>query len=183
MTRFAPLYSVSPTQVSFQNPAGTSEGSATVTVLLNGATVGQGLTIVEAVTPGLFSANATGQGVAAAVALRVKADGTQTAEPLIQFNAATNQYEAVPLNLGDSSDQLFLLAFGTGFRNRTSLAGVTATIGGTAATVLYAGAQGDYVGLDQANILIPRALAGRGPVNLVLTFDAKTSNTVVLNFK
>jgi uncharacterized protein (TIGR03437 family) len=115
--------------------------------------------MVEQVTPGLFAANANGQGVAAAIALRVKADGTQAAEPLLQLNQSTNQYEAVPLSIGDSTDQLFLLAFGTGFRNRSSMANVSATIGGTNAEVTYAGAQGIFTGLDQANIRIPSSLA------------------------
>ena len=181
--RSAPLFYVSPTQISFQNPSGTSIGSATITVLLNGSTASQGTAVVEQVTPGLFAANANGQGVAAAIALRVKADGTQVAEPVLQLNSTTNLYEPVPLSIGDSRDQLFLLAFGTGFRNRTSLANVSATIGGTNAEVTYAGAQGGYVGLDQANIRIPSSLAGRGQVNVVLTVDGKSSNAVVINVK
>jgi uncharacterized protein (TIGR03437 family) len=183
ITRDAPLFYVSPTQVSYLMPPGTSTGAATVTVLLNGSTVGQGTTVVEQVTPGLFAANANGQGVAAAIALRVKADGSQVAEPLLQLNQTTNKFETVPLSIGDASDQLFLLAFGTGFRNRSSLANVTATIGGTNAEVTYAGAQGTFVGLDQANIRIPASLAGRGEVNVVLTVDGKNSNVVVINVK
>ena len=183
VTRPAPLYYVSPTQISFQNPAGVSVGAANLTVILNGTTVGQGSLLVEQVSPGLFSANASGQGVAAAIALRVKADGTQSSENLIQFNSTTNTFEAVPLTIGDATDQLFLLAFGTGFRNRSSLANATATIGGTAATVTYAGDQGTYAGLDQANIRIPGSLAGRGTVNVILTVDGKASNTVTINVK
>ena len=183
VSRNAPLFYVSPTQISFQNPPATSAGVATLSVALNGNVVGQGTMVVEQVTPGLFAANANGQGVAAAIALRVKADGTQVTEPLLQLNQATNKYEAVPLNIGDASDQLFLLAFGSGFRNRTSLANVTATIGGTAADVLFAGAQGSFVGLDQANIRIPRSLAGRGEIAVVLTVDGKSANPVAINVK
>jgi uncharacterized protein (TIGR03437 family) len=72
---------------------------------------------------------------------------------------------------------------GTGFRNRSSLANVTATIGGTNAQVTYAGPQGTFVGLDQANIRIPASLAGRGEVNVVLTVDGKSTNPVVINVK
>ena len=180
-TRSAPLVYVSPTQISFQNPAGTSAGSATITVASNGSTVAQGTLIVESVTPGLFSANSNGQGVAAAVVVRVKSDGTQTTEQVLQLNSTTNQYDPLPISMGSSSDQLYLLVFGTGFRNRSSLANVSATVGGTSATVSYAGAQGTFIGLDQANILIPSSLAGRGNVNVVLTVDGKSSNTVVIN--
>ena len=183
VTRTAPLFYVSPTQISFQNPSGVSAGSATVTVLLNGATVGQGTLTIDTVTPGLFAANANGQGVASAIAVRVKADGSQTSETLVQLNSSTNIYDPLPLTIGDSTEQLFLIAFGTGFRNRTSLSNVTATIGGVNAEVSYAGAQGTFTGLDQVNIRIPSSLAGRGNVNVVLTVDGKTSNTVVINVK
>jgi uncharacterized protein (TIGR03437 family) len=145
--------------------------------------VGQGTTVVEQVTPGLFAANANGQGVAAAIALRVKADGSQVVEAVLQLNQTTNKFESVPLSIGDASDQLFLLAFGTGFRSRSSLANVSATIGGTSAEVTYAGGQGTFVGLDQANIRIPSSLAGRGDVNVVLTVDGKSTNAVVINVK
>jgi phosphotransferase system IIA component len=42
-------------------------------VLPNDDTMGQGVTTIEQVPRGLFAANAVGQGVAAAIALRVKA--------------------------------------------------------------------------------------------------------------
>jgi hypothetical protein len=58
-------------------------------------------------------------------------------------------------------DRLFLIGFGTGFRDRSSLSGVNATIGGTIAEVLFAGPQGTYEGLDQANIAIPSSEGGR----------------------
>jgi uncharacterized protein (TIGR03437 family) len=182
VARTAPLFYVSPNQISFHNPSGAATGSATVSIT-NGSAVTLGSFVIENVTPGLFTANANGQGVAAAVALRVKADGSQTVEPILQLNASTNLYEAVPLSIGDASDQLFLLAFGTGFRNRPALMNVSATIGGATAAVTYGGAQGNNVGLDQANIRIPASLAGKGNVNVVLTVDGKSSNAVVINIK
>ena len=56
-------------------------------------------------------------------------------------------------------------------------------VGGVAAPVSYASAQGNFVGLDQLNIRIPRTLIGRGEVDLVLSVDGKPGNTVKLNFK
>jgi uncharacterized protein (TIGR03437 family) len=70
-----------------------------------------------------------------------------------------------------------------GFRHRSSLANVTATIGGAAAEVSYAGPQGSFIGLDQANIRVPATLAGRGNVNVVLTVEGKRSNPVVINIR
>ncbi|HKQ73753.1 MAG TPA: hypothetical protein VJ810_08515, partial [Blastocatellia bacterium] len=166
MTRNAPLFFVSPAQINFQIPSGTSAGGATLTVLLNGTTVGQGAATIETVAPGLFTANASGAGVPAAIVQRNKADGMQSFEPVAQFDSAQNRFVPAPIDLGDGADQLFLIGFGTGFRSRSSLSAVSASIGGTNAQVLFAGAQGDFAGLDQTNIAIPRSLAGRGDVDL-----------------
>jgi len=46
--------------------------------------------------------------------------------------------------------------------------------------VQYAGPQGGYAGLDQVNIRVPRSLAGRGNVDVVLTVDGKTANAVTI---
>ncbi len=51
-------------------------------------------------------------------------------------------------------------------------------IGGGEAPVNYAGPQGGFVGLDQINVLIPRSLAGRGVVDVVLTVDGIPADTV-----
>lgn len=182
-TRNAPLFYVSPAQITFLVPAGTASGAATITVLRDGSPIGQANASIEGLVPGLFSANANGQGVAAAAALRVRADGSQTELPALQFNAATNRYEAVGLNLGEVTDQTFLLLFGTGFRGRSSLSNLSVTIGGVNATVSYAGPQGSLTGVDQANVLIPRSLAGRGSVDVVLRVDGKVANTVTIQIQ
>ena len=182
-TRNAPLFFVSPTQINFQVPTGTAPGSATVNVLLNGSITGSGNVTIANVAPGLFTANVTGKGVPAAVVYRIKADGTQSYEPVAQYDSTQNAYVTTPIDLGASTDQVFLIGYGTGLRNRSSLSATTATIGGTNAVVSYAGAQGTYVGLDQVNILIPRILAGRGNVDLVLNVDGQSANTVTINIK
>jgi len=51
------------------------------------------------------------------------------------------------------------------------------------AMVGFAGAQGDFIALDQANVLIPRSLAGRGEVDVVLTVDGRTTNVVKVSIK
>ncbi|HMZ21514.1 MAG TPA: hypothetical protein PLD20_26510, partial [Blastocatellia bacterium] len=130
--------------------------------------------------PGLFTSDASGRGVPAAAVLRVRADGTQSYEPVAMFDANQSRFVPVPLDLG-ATDQLYLIAFGSGFRNRSELAAVTCTIGGVSAEVAFAGQQGQLAGLDQANILIPRALAGRGNVELVLRVNGRASNAVTLN--
>jgi uncharacterized protein (TIGR03437 family) len=51
-------------------------------------------------------------------------------------------------------------------------------MGGVDAQVVYAGAQGDYAGLDQLNVRIPRELAGRGEVEVRLTLGGLSANPV-----
>ena len=181
--RTAPLFFVSPGQINYLIPSGTALGDATVTVKQGSVIVASGSLPIAGVVPGLFAANANGQGIAAANLLRVKADGTQLYEPVAQFDQTANRFVAVPIDLGAASDQLFLVGFGTGFRYRSALTAVSCTIGGTNAEVFYAGEQGGLVGLDQANIKIPRNLAGRGTVDVVLRVDGKAANTVTINVK
>ena len=181
--RLAPLFFVSPTQVNYLIPPETTAGAATVTITSGDSAVSSGVTLVNAVAPSLFAANANGQGVAAAVALRVKADGSQIYEEVAQFDAAQNKFVARPLDPGPEGEQVYLLLFGSGMRHRSSLSAVIATIGGAYAEVSYAGAQPDAVGLDQVNVRLPRSLAGRGGVELLLTVDAQMANPVQLNIK
>ena len=113
---------------------------------------------------------------------RVRADGSQSLVSVAAPNTAGQQVPT-PIDLGPESDQLFLVLFGTGLRGRTAQSAVTATIGGVAAEVLFAGAQGDLAGLDQVNLRIPRSLAGRGGVEVLLRVDGKQANTVRLSIK
>jgi uncharacterized protein (TIGR03437 family) len=60
----------------------------------------------------------------------------------------------------------------------SNLATVSATVGGEPAIVSYAGLQGEFIGLDQVNLLLPRSLFGRGEVEIRLRVDGKDANTV-----
>lgn len=179
--RLAPLFFVSLTQINYQLPAGVAQGEGSLTIKQNGNVVASGLLQIAPVAPGLFTADASGRGLPAALVLRVKADGSQSYEPIAQFNTVTNRFETIPLDLGAATDQVFLIAFGTGFRKADAT--VTATIGGVKADVFYAGGQGTLVGVDQANLLIPRTLAERGAVEVVLQVDGKTANPVTIYVK
>jgi len=181
--RLAPLFFVAPGQINALIPTGTVNGSAQFVVTSGDGKISAGTIQISAVAPGLFAANANGKGVPAATVLRVKADNTQTSEALSRFDAAQGQFVPVPIDLGPASDQVFLILYGTGIRGRSSLGAVTATIGDVAAPVSFAGPQGDFVGLDQINLSVPRALAGRGDADVVLTVDGKKTNTVRINIK
>jgi uncharacterized protein (TIGR03437 family) len=181
--RFAPLFFVSPSQVNYQMPAGLFPGPITITVASADGAISTGTAEVVTVAPGLFSANANGQGVAAAVALRVKADGTQQYESVARFDAATNRFVPVPIDLSPASDQVFLILFGTGFRFNSGLSAARVSVGGVNSEVLFAGATPGFVGLDQANVRLPRSLIGRGEVEIRLTADSQQANAVTISVK
>jgi uncharacterized protein (TIGR03437 family) len=185
--RLAPLFFVSSGQVNYQAPVGTTAGNATMTVSSLSGFVSIGDIRIVSVAPGLFSANANGQGVAAAVALRVRGDGSQSFEPVAQFDAAQNRFVPAPIDLGpdleNASDQVFLILYGTGLRFRSDLSAVTATIGGASSEVLFAGATPGFVGLDQVNLRLPRSLAGRGAVDIELRVNGQLANTVQVSVR
>ncbi len=181
--QLAPLFFVSPRQINYQVPPGTATGPVSVTITSGAGPVASGTAQISNVAPGLFSANSSGQGVAAALALRIKADGSQSFEPVARFDAAQNRFVPEPIDLGPDTDRVFLLLYGTGIKFRTSLSTVSCTIGGTASEVLFAGAVPEFVGLDQVNVHVPRSLAGRGEVDVVLSVDGEAANTVRVSIR
>jgi uncharacterized protein (TIGR03437 family) len=181
--RQAGLFFVAPAQVNYQIPPGTATGAATVTITSGAGAVSVGTVNIASVAPGLFSANASGQGVAAAVVFRRRADGSESFEPVAQFDQAQNRFVPLPIDLGPATDQVFLIPFGTGLRFHSGLSAVTCSIGGANMEVLFAGATPGFVGLDQANARLSRSLIGRGEVDVILTADGKTANTVRISVK
>jgi len=179
--RRAKLFSVAPGQVNFLITPDIPDGPAIVSITnANGGRVYENVRIVPS-APGLFSANADAQGVAAAVALRITGN-QQTYEPVSRFDSAQNRAVSIPIDLGPSADQVVLVLFGTGIRFYSSPAAVSVKIGGVDAPVLFAGAQGGE-GVDQVNVIVPRSLAGRGEVDVVLTVDGQAANTVKVNIR
>jgi uncharacterized protein (TIGR03437 family) len=103
----------------------------------------------------------------------------QTLLPVYQ-NVAGNTVP-LPLNLGPSTEQVYLEMYGTGFRNAKSF---TATVGGLSVPVLGAAATSQFAGEDQVNIgPLPQSLAGQGSVNILLTADGLAANTVTLTIQ
>jgi uncharacterized protein (TIGR03437 family) len=181
--RLASLFFVSPNQINFLVPADTARGDALLIVTNAQGRLFFGPATIATYAPGLFAANADGQGVAAAIVQRVKADGTLSFEVVARFDPAQNKLVAVPIDLGAESDQVFLILFGTGIRNRDSIAATAAKIGGTDVQVLFAGAQPGFAGLDQVNVRLARSLAGRGEMDVALTIDGSMANLVRISVK
>ena len=177
----APLFFVSPTQINLLIPAGAANGASIFTVIKSDSTAPSGVTEIAPVAPGIFSANANGGGVAGGVALRVRSNGSSHYEPIAQFDANLNRFVSVPIDLGPPTDEVYLVLFGTGLRFRG--AAPTLKIGDVDAPVLFAGAQGEFAGLDQLNARLPRNPAGRGELDLELVVDGAPANTTRLNIK
>lgn len=181
--RLAPLFFVSPNQVNYLIPEGTALGAATMTITSGDGAVSVGTAQIATVAPGLFTANSDGQGAPVALALRVKSSGDQSFEEIVQYDSAQRRFVPRPLDLGEATDQVFLVLFGTGLRRRTGLSAVSVKIGGVDAPALFAGRHWQLVGLDQINARLPRSLTGRGEVDVVVTVDGKTANKVRINIR
>ena len=171
-TADAPLLYVATGQINFEVPSSVATGPATVTAFSGDGTRTTVNTTIATVAPGVFALNAAGL-VAADVVLY--SGSTQTAEKV--YSASGSTIAANPVNIGGPSDQAFLEIFGTGFQ-AAGKSGVQVTIGGLDATVHYVGPQGQYAGLDQVNVQIPPALAGKGNVTIQLTANGIAANPV-----
>ena len=173
----ASLFFVSPNQINYLMPSGTATGPANVTVRSGtGVMLTQKIQIARTV-PALFTINAGG--LLAANLLRVS--GTKQSYEEVFSVSSTNQIVPKLIDFGSGTDQLYLVMYGSGIR--ASLEGLRVTIGGTDAPVLFAGASADFPGVDQINVQIPRNLAGRGDVNVVVITAGASSYAVHLAFR
>jgi uncharacterized protein (TIGR03437 family) len=176
--RRAPLFFVAPGQINYQIPRGTAAGPAIVTVVSGDGTVSTGNVNITPVAPALFTAASNGQGVANGVVLRVRSNGAQSYEPIARYDANTQRFTPVAIDVSNSSEQVYLVLFGSGIRNRRSPQAVNVTVGGVGVPVYYAGPQGPLFGVDQVNLRLPRTLAGRGEVEVRLSADGRAANPV-----
>ena len=179
--RAAPLLYVSPNQINFFVPENLSTGNATFA--LTGAGPAQN------VTAGISS---SGTWVVQHERQRFRRGGRsgfsgpawQSASAVLVpvFQCGGTGCVAVPIGLGVDRP-VYVSFYGTGIRNRSSLANVTVTINGVSVPALYAGAAPDYVGLDQVNVGLPLTLRGSGECSVVVSVDGQTSNAVTINIE
>jgi len=168
VTRSAPLLYVSPSQINFQVPAGTALGNLSLEVVNAPTQPSQTTAQVNIIAPGLFAYD---DNTVVAYALRLEPNGKQT---------VLSVRDTIVLD----DRPVYLIAYATGIRNRSSLAKVQCTIGATSVPVEYAGPEGSGVpGLDQVNLRLTSALKGLGVANLVLSVDGVSSNTVTVDVR
>jgi uncharacterized protein (TIGR03437 family) len=168
-----------PGQVNILMPDGMAMGTGSLKVS-NAAGASPAFPItIGSIAPGLFTVDSAGK-IPAAQVVVADANNAQTVEPVA--NCTGGACVLVPIVL-NPADQTYLILYGTGIRGRSSLSEVSVTIAGVSATVLYAGPQGGFPGLDQVNVLIPQALAGSKQVDVQLKVSTDSANVVQLVFQ
>jgi uncharacterized protein (TIGR03437 family) len=171
-----PLYYVSPTQINLQLPyALEGETTASMIVEHNGVASEPIVFEVDSVNPAFFTTNMQGTGDGCVLH---NADDT----------LVSPSHPAVP------GEYVQLFCTGLGAVNPPVASGTaapsdplswsvttpTVTVGGIAATVVFAGLAPDFVGLYQVNIQIPEGTPIGDTVALVLTIEGVESNVVTL---
>ncbi len=158
--RNAGILSATQDQIEYLVAEGIASGTADVNITVGPASW-RGTIDVKSYAPWVLE---VAPGIAATYLVRVS-NGVQTVEPTFRVTADA-KYEAIPIDLGPEGDSVYLCVFGTGWRAR-GLYNVTLDHSrgdGTYLSVpaIYAGPEGEYAGIDQANFLLPTNLAGSG---------------------
>jgi trimeric autotransporter adhesin len=161
----APVLFVSTKQINFQIPWETAAGSATVTVSTGGIQTAAVKVPVVAAAPGLFY-----QGSHAIVqnfdySLNSSSNPAKAGALIIAYltgAGAVNPPVADGAPAGSNPPS-------------TVTSSVTATVGSQPATVKFAGLAPDFVGLWQADIIVPSGLA-KGDLPLTISVGGQTSN-------
>ncbi len=162
----APLLYVSPTQINYVMTS--SDTFAFIGIERVGSTYAEkGIGVsIGPLEPGVYS---VGAGLAAASALSVSANNTETAVPVVSCGGL---FGCIPVPIDLSGNPVYLSLYGTGFGSTTT-ASVTCTVAGQNALVTYTGPQMEEQGLDQLNMLLPRTLAGMGAVSVACFFGSE----------
>ncbi|MEO8099742.1 MAG: hypothetical protein ABI811_18740 [Acidobacteriota bacterium] len=166
-----------PTQVSFVVPTSLAAGAGRVTVILPDGRRAVTKVPLASLSPGVFIMGAFTAGVPAAQAVLTRPNNSQNIQNL--FDCGNSP---CAVDFGQPQDRISLVLYGTGFRNRSDLNAVSVTLGDTRLTPIFAGAQGQYPGLDQLVVNLPATLRGKGRIEASVVFDGVASNTFSLIF-
>ena len=135
----------------------------------------QGSASVAAISPGVFSANRDGKGVAQALLLRIDTDNVTTTTAVYECDI-DDICTATPIDLGDEDDQLSLVLRATGIRGRRE--SIAVDMNGTQAEVISAEALDAFSGVDRIVVKLPRTLTGE--VTILVTVDGQPANPVTI---
>ncbi|HYO99188.1 MAG TPA: hypothetical protein VER76_03150 [Pyrinomonadaceae bacterium] len=154
----APVHSFADDQINIYVPDSVGTGVRSVVVYVDNNVIAAEDATIANVNPGLFTLNGTGAG-----------DG-------IALLSSGMRYTRSPFPARFNNQPSVVALFGTGFRRGTP---VTASVGGRAAIVEYAGASADFPGLDQINLRLPDNTSGT-PNVVLRTADGATSRSDVV---
>lgn len=179
-TRTAELIAVFDGQINFLIPSETELGEATVNLLSAGQVMATGTVAVTSVAPGVFTANGAGEGVAAGFALLASSSGVEQ-QLLFEPVPGTENFRPLPFDMSDPDVDVWLILFGTGWRGASDLSDVAVTVNNLPVEVTFAGDQGEFEGLDQANIgPLPRELDDAGDVDVEVMVDGVAANVIAV---
>jgi uncharacterized protein (TIGR03437 family) len=122
-------------------PANLPDGPATVTLLRGETALAVAAIRLARLSPGIFTANASGEGAPAGLALYVNRAGGQRYVNLFERFTGSLRFEPAALNVGNAEEDVYLLLFGTGFRAAPANR-VLVTAGGQAIPIQASQAQG-----------------------------------------
>ncbi len=154
VTRHAGMIFVSPDQINLHVPEGLAPGIASVFVYQGQQLTHRDWIYIDSSAPGLFAADASGAGSPAGEVLYVRANGERVSQALaLHSPLGTNgpAYGPNPIRLGEPGTRVYLVLYGTGWSS-DSAAPVRAKLGEEEIEPEYAGRQGSFAGLDQANL-------------------------------
>ena len=186
----APIFAITPAQVTFQVPSGTPVGMDQVAVSFadTGELIAGGTVPVSAVSPGLFTVSQNGTGQAAAINQDGTANGS--AHPAIKGSVislyGTGQGQvspAVPDGAPAPASPLsatVAVPTSNGQTCLTTQPSVCVPIGNTFAPIQSSVLAPNYVGLWLINIQIPPGAPSGNAVPVLVVIDGTPSNTVTI---
>lgn len=177
--RLAGLFFTSRAQINYRMPPGVALGLAHVEVLRAGVPVTSGDVLVEAVSPGIYSANADGQGVVSAVVQYFYNDGSNS-WTLSFTDAPLGSREAKEVHLQNANGDVYLSLFGTGMAGAAEAA--VCHVGGVPVPCVGPVPSPEFLGLQQINVgPLPRSLGNFGEAAIEIEISGLQSNiTTVL---
>jgi uncharacterized protein (TIGR03437 family) len=162
----APVLYESASQINFQIPWETKTGSATVVVSANGVASAAMNITVQAAAPELFVQGSHAIAQNSDFSLNSSSNPAKAGGTILAYLTGAGAVSNQPADgAAAGSDPL-----------STVTSTVTATIGGQAADVSFAGLAPGFVGLWQLNITVPSGVA-KGDLPLTVTAGGQTSNS------
>jgi uncharacterized protein (TIGR03437 family) len=182
--RLAPLLFVSPAQLNYLVPKDTAPGTATIEIVDASGNALTSHSQIQTVAPGLFTANANGQGVVAAKAIQTIAPADFGGPvPVYECGSAPGSCVSVPIRLGIDTP-IFVTFYATGLRGRSSDAAVKVRIDGQDVPVRSISAADDasaQAGVDEVTVVLVLSLRNSGETDVTIAVHGTTSNAGRIN--